>query len=98
MAKRIISLAISFVMIFNFVFIANAVESSSLEFNESGKFRIMLVNDTHDDATTDRRLIKGLKVAIESEKPDLVVFNGDILGSNIYQENIAEILSSYSPE
>ena len=24
--------------------------------------------------------------------------NGDILGSNIYQENVAEILSSYSPE
>lgn len=78
MTKRIISLAISLVMIFNFIFVANADESSSLKFNESGKFRIMLVNDTHDDATTDKRLINGLKAAIESEKPDLVVFNGDI--------------------
>ena len=78
MKKRIISLAISFIMIFNFAFVSNAAESSSLGFNESGKFRIMLVNDTHDDETTDKRLIKGLEAAIESEKPDLVVFNGDI--------------------
>ncbi len=78
MAKRIIALTISLIMIFNFTFLASASESSSLEFNESGKFRIMLVNDTHDDATTDKRLIKGLKTAIESEKPDLIVFNGDI--------------------
>jgi predicted MPP superfamily phosphohydrolase len=78
MAKRIISLAMSLVMIFSFVFIANADESSSLEFNESGKFRIMVINDTHDDATTDNRLIKGLQSAVKSEKPDLIVFNGDI--------------------
>ena len=78
MAKRIIALTISLIMIFNFTFLVSASESSSLEFNESGKFRIMLVNDTHDDATTDKRLIKGLKAAIESEKPDLIVFNGDI--------------------
>ena len=78
MTKRLLSLAISFIMIFNFVFVSNAAESSSLSFNESGKFRIMLINDMHDDATTDKRLIKGLEAAIESEKPDLIVFNGDI--------------------
>lgn len=78
MKKRIIALIISLTMIFNFALIANAYESPSLEFNESGKFRIMLVNDTHDDETTDERLIKGLEAAIESENPDLVVFNGDI--------------------
>ncbi len=44
-------------MIFNFAFIANADKSPSLKFSESGKFRIMLINDTHDDAANDERLI-----------------------------------------
>ena len=65
-------------MIFNFAAFASADEAPALEFNESGKFRIMVINDTHDDKTTDNRLIKGLETALKSEKPDLVVFNGDI--------------------
>ena len=98
MTKRIISLAISFVMIFSFIFVANADESLSLRFNESGKFRIMLVNDTHDDATTDERLIKGLKAAIGSENPDLIVFNGDIFYErflNPTKEKLSEMGYSY---
>ena len=78
MTKRIISLIVSAAMILSFAFTVNAVEAISLKIGDSGKFRIMLVNDTHDDATTDKRLVKGLEAAIESEKPDLVVFNGDI--------------------
>lgn len=76
--KKIISLAISLIMIFNFAVFASADGSSTLEFNESGKFRIMVINDTHDDKSTDSRLIKGLEAALKNEKPDLVVFNGDI--------------------
>lgn len=49
--------AISFIMILNFALIANADKSPSLKFNESGKFRIILINDTHGNAASDERLI-----------------------------------------
>ncbi len=77
MYKRIISLILSLSMIFGFAFISDA-SNTDLQINSDGKFRIMVVNDTHDDETTDSRLTEGLEAAIKSENPDLVVFNGDI--------------------
>ncbi len=76
--KKIISLILLITMLFSLAVVSDAVGDDALKFNNSGKFRIMVVNDTHDDQTTDKRLTQGLKAAFESEKPDLVVFNGDI--------------------
>lgn len=55
-------------MIFNFVFVANAAESSALKVNESGKFRIMLVNDTHDDAPRNPEIYEKTYTELTGEK------------------------------
>ncbi len=48
-----------------------------LKFNENGKFRIMQIADIQDTANVSPDTINLISRAIESEKPDLVIFSGD---------------------
>ncbi|WP_257346706.1 metallophosphoesterase family protein [Pseudalkalibacillus decolorationis] len=50
-----------------------------LQFNSDGKFKIVQFNDTQDDERIDRRTIELMEKVLDSEKPDFVVFNGDII-------------------
>ncbi len=51
--------------------------NKKLQFNENGKFRIMQIADVQESATVNPDTIKLMTLALESEKPDLVVFTGD---------------------
>lgn len=78
--KKIISIVLVLAMLFAFSFITSAKsEDTSLQFNEDGKFKIMQVNDTQDTHNINKKTVKFLKAALESEKPDLVVIAGDML-------------------
>lgn len=48
-----------------------------LSFRRDGSFKIVQLNDTQDDETTDARTIELVTKVIAQEEPDLVVFVGD---------------------
>ncbi|MGG3664565.1 metallophosphoesterase family protein [Bacillus gobiensis] len=50
-----------------------------LQFNRNGKFKVVQFNDSQDDELTDRRTIELMEKVLDSEKPDFVVLNGDII-------------------
>ncbi|MFD2924865.1 metallophosphoesterase [Halobacillus naozhouensis] len=52
-------------------------DHAKLQFNQDGKFKIVQFNDTQDDEHIDRRTIELMEKVLDSEKPDLVVLNGD---------------------
>ncbi len=51
--------------------------TEKLTFNENGKFKIMQIADVQECATVNPDTIKLMTLALEREKPDLVVFTGD---------------------
>lgn len=52
-------------------------KSSSLQFNEDGKFRIMQITDIQDNKELDERSVDLIDKALERLQPDLVVLTGD---------------------
>ncbi len=78
--KKLISAVLVLSMLFAFSFAVSANnEDEPLKFGEDGKFKIMQVNDTQDTHRINKKTVKFLKAALESEKPDLVVIAGDML-------------------
>ncbi|MGG1397639.1 metallophosphoesterase family protein [Bacillus salipaludis] len=58
---------------------AETNDNAKLQFNPDGKFKIVQFNDTQDDEQIDRRTIELMNKVLDSEKPDFVVLNGDII-------------------
>lgn len=88
MMKKVLSILLSALMIFGccaFAFAEDAAPADkTLKFNEDGTFKILMINDTQDVGKGgDSRMTNFLKAAVDSEKPDLVVFVGDQL-SDVY--------------
>ncbi|SEE22663.1 metallophosphoesterase family protein [Jiangella alba] len=54
-----------------------ADEDRPLRFTGDGTFKIVQFNDTQDDERIDRRTIELMEKVLDSERPDLVVHNGD---------------------
>lgn len=52
-------------------------KAKSLKFNSDGNFRIMQIADTQDTNLTSKNTIEFLGKALDTEKPDFVVFTGD---------------------
>ncbi len=75
--------------------------NNSLDFNKNGEFKIVQFTDTHinqkDEAIS--LVLNVINSVIDAEKPDLVVFTGDIVTENnpekAYRE-IGELLESYN--
>ncbi len=58
---------------------AKANFDGKLKFNADGKFKVVQFNDTQDDENIDRRTIELMEKVLDSEKPDFVVINGDVI-------------------
>lgn len=58
---------------------AGRQSAHKLKFRSDGTFTVIQFNDTQDGHLTDRRTIELITKAIEREKPDFVVLNGDII-------------------
>lgn len=71
-------------------FAADTRSDPVLRFNENGKFKLMLVADAQDGHPTKLSMINFFNEALDSEKPDLVVF----LGDNVCTD--AENIESYN--
>lgn len=53
--------------------------TNKLKFSENGKFKIMQIADVQESTSVSPDTIKLITLAVEKEKPDLVVFTGDQL-------------------
>ena len=51
--------------------------SEKLSFNADGKFKIMQIADVQEGAKVSPDTLRLIDLALEKEKPDLVVFTGD---------------------
>lgn len=77
--KKVISIVLALVMVFSLSAVVYAEKGDALQFNEDGKFKIMLMNDIQDKVNLNNKTDAFLKAALESEQPDLVVIAGDTL-------------------
>ena len=73
---------------------AGAQSSTTLRFDENGKFKIVIFADCQDDAVPDQRMLNLMSFALDREKPDLVIFTGDniVTGSSALFRMGAEAL------
>lgn len=55
------------------------LDSKTLSFDKNGKFKIVVINDYQEDYFPDVRSLSMLNKLLDTEKPDLVVLNGDQL-------------------
>lgn len=73
-------------LLLTFLIQANA---SDLRFGKNGKFKIVQVTDAHivaDSVTNSMESIVMLQQVLDAEKPDLVIFTGDIVTGGKYKE------------
>lgn len=70
-----------------------ADKSAGLSFAKNGKFRILHLTDTQDDAHPAKDLDTFLRLAIEGSKPDLIVFTGDL----VEDSRIADLIKDDDP-
>lgn len=79
--KKIISVLLSVVLAFTFVFVSAAKEEEKvLKFGEDGTFKVLQFNDTRDVGKgVSEKMVKFIEAALDKEQPDLVVFVGDQL-------------------
>lgn len=74
---------------------APATSPEALAFNEDGKFKIIQFTDMHyrSGDTASLRGIKLVNEALDAEKPDLVVFTGDIVWGKPAKEALDAVLA-----
>lgn len=92
--KKITAIILAIVMTFALACPAFAVHDNSdktLKFNSDGKFKIMMINDYQDFDSTNKMTIEFVEKALDSEKPDLVVFVGDQLSDMFYTANYKKV-------
>jgi hypothetical protein len=65
--------------LFSSIVHAETNDHGNLQFNHNGKFKIVQFNDTQDDEKIDRRTIQLMEKVLDTEKPDFVVINGDVI-------------------
>ncbi|MBQ7637934.1 MAG: metallophosphoesterase [Clostridia bacterium] len=92
--ERLICLALSAVLLAGstlFAFAETTLTAEPMRFNADGSFKIMHVTDTHlhdDNVEESTRLIA---LALDKEKPDLVMLTGDIAPEDTLESTAARI-------
>ncbi|MDR2037823.1 MAG: metallophosphoesterase family protein [Bacteroidales bacterium] len=83
-------------LLFAFLFLTNSGISlaNELTFKPDGKFKIIQVTDCHFkvDSEYSRETIEMLQQVLDAEKPDLVVFTGDVVTCKPYRDGLDRVL------
>ena len=79
--KKLLSILLAAVMLITCAAAAFAADTTDVvKFNSDGKFKIMMLNDTQDVGKgVKSEMVNFITKALDTEKPDLVVFVGDQL-------------------
>lgn len=92
--KKIIAVFLSIVMLCSasvtMISALTPAEEAKLQFNEDGTFKIMNISDIQDKANLLDITADFMKVAIESEEPDLIILTGDNISGNTIAESKTE--------
>lgn len=80
--KKYLSTFLAFIMILSTMlampaFGAEAENSTELQFNKDGKFKILILSDCQDTDEPQKETIDMINSALDKTQPDLVVFLGD---------------------
>lgn len=92
--KKITAILLALVLMFTLVcpvFAVHDNDTKTLRFNDDGKFKIMMINDVQDFDNPAKRSVEFIEKALDSEKPDLVVFAGDQLSDMFYTANYDKV-------
>ncbi len=68
----------------------SADEKEPLTFSQNGKFRILHITDTQDDAHPAKDLETFLRLAVETSKPDLIVYTGDLVEDSRFGDSFTD--------
>ena len=74
---RILIVALAAIILFLFLCVTSAQAATPLHFNDDGTFKIMVIADIQDGADVSALTLKLMRLALDREKPDLVVLDGD---------------------
>ncbi|MBQ2828020.1 MAG: metallophosphoesterase [Clostridia bacterium] len=83
MKKKILSVILAALMLLTVSVTAFAAEEGTapagdaLQFDANGKFQILVLADVQDDYPVNEDTLQYIREALDTVKPDLVVFNGD---------------------
>ncbi|MDR1722478.1 MAG: metallophosphoesterase [Tannerella sp.] len=69
---------------------AKSPKTGDFRFNADGKFKIIQVTDTHIkwDSPYSLETVEMLNQALDAEKPDIVIFTGDVVTGKPYQKGL----------
>jgi 3',5'-cyclic AMP phosphodiesterase CpdA len=70
------------------------IQSSDFKFNANGKFKILQITDTHIKAESEYSLssVTMLNQVLDAEKPDIVIFTGDVVTGKPYKDGFKLIV------
>lgn len=73
-----------------------SAQKQILKFNSNGKFKIIQITDVHYQKNNPESVvaIKLLNEVLDAEKPDLVVFTGDIIYSKPVKEGLDDVFNT----
>ena len=74
--NKCLSIILAVATVISFSVISFAVEDKEIRFGDDGKFRIMQIADTQEIPAVSPDTIKLISAALDTQKPDLVVFTG----------------------
>lgn len=82
-----------FSLIFCFLLIGNIL-ATDFKFNANGKFKIVQVTDSHIVAGSEysNETVEMLRQVLDAEKPDLVIFTGDIVTGKPYKAGFEMVI------
>ncbi len=82
-----------YILLFICFILAGTVSASDFRFNAAGKFKIMQVTDTHIAGGSHSQVtIDMLNQVLDAEKPDLVIFTGDIVTGKPYKAGFEMVI------
>ena len=97
---RVLALTLAAMVFLSFTGLAltdsKAAPKEALRFNEEGKFRLMMINDTQDTDRVNPRLVKFINSALDAIQPDLVVFVGDNVADAFFGATDAKVEKAIS--
>lgn len=87
--KRFLSVALCLALLAGFFTAAHAEGDSPLAFR-NGEFKILVLSDTQDDHHPAADMLNLISRSIEAEKPDLIIFTGDLVEDNRFGISFAD--------
>ena len=73
-------------------------QKANLRFNQNGEYKIVQFTDTHIQNSVSESVFELIREIVEAEKPDLVVFTGDICLQDTVDDLLLEMAALFAEE